>query len=261
MATPRAEHLAPIALQMWTLHEAASQDLLGVLSEVAAIGYVGVETYDLYGQAPKAVRARLAELGLELCSSHAPFPAGERATEILDQYAELGAGTLVWSLEPAEFASVDGIRRGAERINEAVANAASYGLRIGYHNHFAEFRNAFDGRSAYEILLAELDPAVVLELDTYWAQTGGADPAALAASLGDRLEYIHLKDGPAQGMDDQMVPYGEGVVDIDEVVRANPAVRWNLVEIDRSEREISWLLRDCNDYLVGRGLGSGKVAA
>ncbi len=56
---------------------------------VAAIGYAGVETYDLYGHAPKVVQLRLDDLGLELCSSHAPFPAGDAATAILDAYAEL----------------------------------------------------------------------------------------------------------------------------------------------------------------------------
>ncbi|MFC9689337.1 sugar phosphate isomerase/epimerase family protein [Kribbella sp. NPDC056951] len=239
-----------IALQMWSLHDEAGRDLLGVLERVAEIGYPGVESYDLYGHAPKVVRARLDDLGLELCSSHAPFPAGTAATEILDTYAELGAGTLVWSLEPDEFTTLDGIRRGAERINEAVGNAASYGMRIGYHNHFAEFRNSFDGRSAYQVLLGELDAAVVLELDAYWAQAGGVDPVELAASLGERLEYVHLKDGPAQGMDDQLVPYGEGVVDVAGVVRANPSVRWNIVEVDRSSYEKFWLLKNCYERLV-----------
>lgn len=243
-------NLESIALQMWSVHDEAGKDLLGVLGRVAEIGFAAVESYDLYGHAPKVVRSRLDDLGLELCSSHAPFPAGPAATTILDRYAELGAGTLVWSLEPEEFTTLDGIRRGAERINEAVVNAASYGIRIGYHNHFAELRNSFRGQSAYRILLDELDPAVVLELDTYWAQTGGVDPAELAASLGERLEYLHLKDGPAQGMDDQLVPYGEGVVDVAGVVHANPSVRWNIVEVDRSPYEKFWLLRNCYERLV-----------
>lgn len=252
------ERPAPIAVQLWSLNEQAKTDLLGTLERVAAIGYVAVETYDLYGHSPRAVRASLDALGLELCSSHAPFPAGSGATAILDQYAELGADTLVWSLEPEEFTTIDGIRRGADRINEAVANASSYGLRIGYHNHFAEFRNSFHGIPAYRILLEELDPAVVIELDTYWAQTGGADPAALAASLGDRLEYIHLKDGPALGIDDYLTAYGEGTIDIDAVVRANRSVRWTIVEIDRSHTETYELLRNCYAYLTARALATGR---
>ncbi|WP_196777769.1 sugar phosphate isomerase/epimerase family protein [Lentzea aerocolonigenes] len=258
MVLPSHRTPAPIALQMWSLHEQAEKDLLGVLGKVAEIGYVAIESYELYGNSPKVVRARLNALGLGLCSSHAPFPSGADATEILDQQAELGARTLVWSLEPEEFDSVDAIRRGAERINQAVVNAARYGMRIGYHNHFAEFRKVFHGRKAYDILLRELDPRVVLELDTYWAKVGGVDPAEVAASLGRRLEYIHIKDGPAKGMDDYMVPYGTGVIDVPGVVRANPAVKWNIVEMDRSHHDMFWLLRDCYDYLVSRGLATGR---
>jgi sugar phosphate isomerase/epimerase len=255
---PQSKHPAPIGLQMWSLNDQAEKDLMGTLGRVAAMGYVGVETYDLYGHSPKAVKARLKALGLQLTSSHAPFPEGSEATAILDQYAELGSHTLVWSLEPEEFSTLDALRRGADRINEAVVNAAAYGIRIGYHNHFAEFRNVFNGRQAYDILLEELHPSVVIELDTYWAQTGGVNPATLLASLGKRVEYIHIKDGPAQGMDDYMVPYGTGVIDVDGVVRANPSVRWNLFEMDRSHYEMYWLLRDCYHYLVSRGLARGN---
>ncbi|GAB3878641.1 sugar phosphate isomerase/epimerase family protein [Kibdelosporangium lantanae] len=249
---------APIALQMWSLHDEAEQDLLGVLGKVADIGYVAVETYDLYDNSPKAVKARLDDLGLGLCSSHAPFPSGPDATAILDTYAELGSKTLVWSLEPEEFDSLDAIRRGADRINEAVANAAEYGMRIGYHNHFAEFRNVYDGRMAYWTLLGELDPRVTIELDTYWVRTGGVDPVRIEKALGRRLEFIHIKDGPATGMDDYMVPYGQGVIDVDGVARANPAVKWNIVEMDRSHYPMYDLLRDCYHYLVSRGLASGR---
>jgi sugar phosphate isomerase/epimerase len=248
-----------IAAQLWSLHEEASRDLFGVLEKVAALGYPAVETVSLYGHASGAVRERMAALGLVLCSAHAPFPAGKKAAEILDTYEEAGADTLVWSLEPSEFTDRDTMLRGLGRVNEAAANAAARSMRVAYHNHFAEFRNVFDGRIAYDVLLDALDPAVRIELDTYWAHTGGADPAAVAAGLGERLESVHLKDGPALGMDDHMVPFGEGVVDVDAAARANPTVRWNIVEMDRSHYDMYDLLGRAYDHLVGRGLARGKV--
>jgi sugar phosphate isomerase/epimerase len=249
---------APIAAQLWSLHDEAARDLLGVLERVAAIGYIAVETISLYGHAPAVVRGVADGLGLGICSAHAPFPVGADASAILDEYQELGVSTLAWSLEPEEFTSLRGILSGAERINQAAANAAERGMRIAYHNHFAEFQNTFSGERAYEILLHELDPAVVLELDTYWVQTAGLEPGPVAASLGDRLEFIHIKDGPARGMGDYMLPFGEGVVDLDGVVRANQSVKWNIVEMDRSHHDMYVLLRGCYDYLVGRRLAVGR---
>lgn len=253
MTAPRAT----VAAQLWSLHEEAAHDLFGVLEKVAALGYPAVETVSLYRHRPGAVRAKLAELGLVLCSAHAPFPAGEQAAGILDTYQEVGTDTLVWSMEPEEFTSVEEIRRGAARVNEAAANAARRGMKIAYHNHVAEFTHTFDGRTAYEVLLDTLDPAVLIQLDTYWAHTGGADPAAVAASLGERLVSVHLKDGPAQGMDDDMVPFGDGVVDVDAAARANPGVRWHIVEADRSRHDMYALLGRCHNHLVGGGLSRG----
>ncbi|MFC9842886.1 sugar phosphate isomerase/epimerase family protein [Streptomyces sp. NPDC060223] len=247
-----------IAAQLWSLHSEAADDLLGVLAKVAALGYPAVETISLYGHRPAHVRAELDALGLALCSAHAPFPVDEDADNVLDAYEELGADTLVWSLEPEEFTSVDAIYQGADRVNRAAANAAVHGMTIAYHNHFAEFRNVFDGRTAYDILLDALEPCVLLQLDTYWAHTGGVDPAALAASLGDRLVSVHLKDGPARGMDDYMVPFGDGVVDVEAAARANPAVRWNIVEMDRSHHDMYQLLGRSYTHLVGRELARGK---
>jgi sugar phosphate isomerase/epimerase len=258
-APPSRPAPPPIAAQLWSLHDEASTDLFGVLEKVAELGYPAVETISLYGHAPGAVRDRLATLGLVLCSAHAPFPAGEEAEAILDTYEEAGADTLVWSLEPEEFADRATMLRGLRRVNDGAANAAGRSMRVAYHNHFAEFRAEFDGRTAYDVLLEALDPAVVIELDTYWAHTGGADPAAVAAGLGARLESVHLKDGPALGMDDYMVPFGEGVVDVDAAASANPHVRWNIVEMDRSHHDMYDLLGRAYDHLVGRGLARGEV--
>ncbi|WP_433342975.1 sugar phosphate isomerase/epimerase family protein [Streptomyces sp. CA-253872] len=254
MSTSALHQPPPAAVQLWSLHEEARTDLLGVLERVAALGYRAVETISLYGHSPATVRARLDALGLRLCSAHAPFPAGPEAARILDTYEEVGADTLVWSLEPEEFTSESALRAGLARVNEGAANARARGMRIGYHNHFAEFRNGYGGRRAYEVLLDALDPDVVCELDVYWAHTGGADPAAVAASLGTRLESLHLKDGPARGMDDRMVPFGEGVVDVDAAARANPSVRWLIVEMDRSDHPMYPLLGGALDHLVARGL-------
>lgn len=48
-------------------------------------------------------------------------------------------------------------------------------MRLGYHNHAFEFA-PLDGTTVWEVLLAELSPAIEIELDVQWAAVGGRDP-------------------------------------------------------------------------------------
>lgn len=251
--------LPGIAAQLWTFHSLAAADLEGVLERISRLGYLAVEPLGLHGRSPAKIRALLDSLGLTLSSVHAPFPAGPDAKKILDEQAELGATTLVWSLEKEEFDSPEAISKGVERINEGVDNAHAYGMVVGYHNHYAEFSNSFDDRTAYDLLLEQLDPRVVIELDMYWAKLGGADPASVIAGLGDKLRFLHVKDGPAESEADYMVPVGQGSVDIPAALTANPAVRWHIVELDRSHLDQFEALRQSYDYLVGSGLSRGRL--
>ncbi len=57
----------------------------------------------------------------------------------------------------------------AERVNVLTAEAASRGLKFGYHNHQWEFTNKVDGKSVYEHFVSQLAPETVLEVDTFWA--------------------------------------------------------------------------------------------
>jgi sugar phosphate isomerase/epimerase len=250
--------LPGIAAQLWTFHEVAAADFEGVLEKIAALGYLAVEPLGLYGRDPSAVRSLLDSLGMTVCSAHAPFPAGPQATAILDENAALGATTLVWSLEREEFDSPSAIARGVERINAGAANARAYGMTIGYHNHHAEFANVFDGRTAYSLLLDLLDPSVVIELDMYWAQMGGADPATVIRSLGERVKFLHVKDGPAVSQEtDWMVPVGQGTVDIASALGASDTIDWHIVELDRSKMDMIEALRESYSYLIGNGFSRG----
>jgi sugar phosphate isomerase/epimerase len=250
-----------LAVMMYTVLDQARTDLEGTLARLARIGYRGVETYGLVEHfGPARVRRAIDAAGLELTSAHAPFPAGQAADRILDENAELGAGVLVWSMEREEFASPQAITRGVQRVNEAADRAAARGMRIAYHNHFAEFAQFFGGRQAYDLLLEQLDDRVLVELDAYWALMGGADPAGVLARLGDRARFIHVKDGPAVSYEtDVMVPIGEGQLDWAEVLTVPSGLRWHIVELERLATDTFEALEHSYAYLAGRGLSAGSV--
>jgi sugar phosphate isomerase/epimerase len=92
----------------------------------------------------------------------------------------------------------------------------------------------------------------------YWTRLAGADPAQVARGLGDRLRLLHVKDGPATTPDAPMVAVGQGRLDIPAILRANPAVRWHIVELDRCDTDMLAALRDSYTYLVDGGFSVGQ---
>lgn len=237
----------PIGVQLWSVF--TLDDFPGVLRQLSEMGYAGVEAFGLHELSPTAVRQLLDDLGLELFSSHAPFPAGPDAQRILDEQSQLGAPVLAWSLEAEGFATEDSIARGVERVNEGAANAKAYGMQIAYHNHWSEFSRLADGRRAYDVLQERLSPDVLLELDVYWAAVAGADPAAVVREYGDRVRFLHLRDGPAKTAEDAMVALGQGSLDIPAILDANPSVAWHIVELDHCDTDVMTALRESFDYL------------
>ncbi len=251
----------PIAVMAYTVLEQASRDLDGTLARVAEIGYLGIETYGLVERfGARRVREAVAAAGLEITSAHTPFPAGTEAERILDDASELGAGVLVWSMEREEFESPASITAGVQRVNEAAELAGERGMSIAYHNHFAEFSRVFDGREAYDLLLGQLDERVLVELDAYWAVMGGVDPADVISRLGERVRFVHIKDGPvASYEDDVMVPIGEGQIDWTETLRRTSSRTWHIVELERLDVDTFEALETSYRYLVGNGLSRGRT--
>lgn len=252
---------ATIGVQMYTVDEQAAKDYRYTLERISDIGYAGVELYGLHGQSPADVRKWAGDLGLVFSSAHAPFPAGPGGRQILDQLAELGVPTLTWSLEADEFGSPDRIASGSVRVNEGAAQAASYGIEVAYHNHWAEFTNTFEGRRAYDVLWDHLDPRVLAEVDVYWVQLGGADPVSVLEGLGERARYLHVKDGPADDPLAPMVATGRGALDIPGIIAAAPHARWHLVEFDRCATDTFVALAESYRYMIGRGLSDGGKRA
>jgi sugar phosphate isomerase/epimerase len=65
-------------------------------------------------------------------------------------------------------------------------------------------------------------PEVALEVDTFWATLGGADTPALLRGLGERVRFIHVKDGAITDDTEQQLPAGRGDVDVPAILAAAP---------------------------------------
>jgi sugar phosphate isomerase/epimerase len=222
-----------LALQLYTVRDALAQDFAGTLQRVATIGYRAVESAFLpegmtYAEAAEQIRAA----GLTVMAAHCELPLGDHQDAVLNQMATLGCQRLIWHGWPqdSDYSTVDGIKRLAARYNAANEIARAHGYTLGLHNHWWECEPVA-GQLPYQILLAELDPTIFFELDTYWARTAGQDPAAMLSELGDRAPLIHIKDGPAvKGAVKQAV--GDGIMDIAAIAKAATAAEYFIVELD-----------------------------
>jgi sugar phosphate isomerase/epimerase len=149
------------------------------------------------------------------------------------------------------------VQRSADTINARADQAASYGLRVGYHNHDHELSALIDGRPALEVFAGLLDPAVLLEVDLYWAAAGGADPADLLQRLGDRVHAVHIKDGRMRpGITARMtpktpqLPAGRGDVPLRAALSAGTAVAYAVIEFDRYDGDIYEGITESYDFLT-----------
>ena len=252
---------AQIGLQLFTVREQLARDVPETLARVAAMGYAGVETAFFDEAVPLDTAARaLRAAGLPVFAAHVPLPL-RAGRDFARRTAEaFGCRRVVWHGWPRDdrYDNLDSIRRLAADFNAAGANAAADGLTLGIHNHWWECEPV-EGRVPYRVLLEELDPAIFVEFDAYWARAGGLDPAAFAVDLGARMPLLHLKDGPAVKEEPRrMVALGTGALDIPPILRAaGERLEWAIVELDRTETDVFEAVARSYDYLLGLGLAGG----
>ena len=227
--------MARIGLMLYSVRRACADDFESTLRAVAAIGYTGVEVFDLHGHAATDVRGWLDQCDLDVCGLHAPLDSVEANLANLAATAEtLGTTRLIvsWVSPPASATDVATIR---DRLEAAEAAARDLGLTLGFHNHDGELR-VFGGEpSLLDRLLAEM-PQLELELDLGWVWFAGADPVALVRRAGERAPLVHIKDFLNRD-EHSYCAVGDGAVGYGLVAPAAVAagVDWLLVEQDEVE--------------------------
>jgi sugar phosphate isomerase/epimerase len=219
------------SLQLYTLRYMLQNDLPGTIKKVADIGFTQVEPYNFVATAAE-LGAALKANGLTAPSGHAPL-LSENQEAIFAAAKELGITTVIDPYLPAEhWQSAEDIQSTAAKLNAAAKKGAEYGIRVGYHNHAWELESVIDGQTALEYFAGLLDPELVLEVDTYWVAVAGQDPVELLHRLGDRVKFIHIKDGPLTTDTKAQLPAGQGKIAVWDVIAAVTSLDVGVVEFD-----------------------------
>ena len=221
-----------IGVQLYSVRKELGTDFKGTLEKIAAMGYDGVEMAGLpAGVTPTEATGLLDSLNLKVAAAHVGLPVGNDKNMSIDFAKAMGCRRIVHSVGPDSCATRESIKKACVAINEAAVNAKAAGLQLALHNHWWEFQNV-DGELAHKIMLKELLPEVIFEIDTYWVKVGGVtEPAAVLKELGARAPLVHIKDGPGvQGK--PMTAAGQGCMDFPPILAAATHAEWLVVELD-----------------------------
>ncbi len=247
-----------LSIQLYTVRDLIAQrGFAPVVRDIAAIGYAAVETAGFPGTDAAAAATLFRELGLQSVSGHFPMPVGAQKNKVLDEARTIGARYVISGKGPDDFKTLDRIKQSCAEFNEAGANAAAAGLTLAIHNHWWEFQ-MLDGRRVYEYMLEYLQPNVLFEVDVYWVQTGGDNPAEVVRRLGRRAPLLHIKDGPCV-TGQPMTAVGDGRVDFGAIAKTSQADVW-VVELDECATDMMEAVRRSYRYLTGHGFAAGKAA-
>ena len=225
----------PVGVQLYTLRDLTAKDFSGTLEKVAAIGYAGVELAGTGGLSATDLKKLLERLKLRACGAHVGLGELEGSFDkTADYYSEAGVKTIImpW-LSADQRTGADFWKTLGKKLNDIGAKLRARGMTLAYHNHDFEFAKT-DGQYGLDILFASAEPQnLKMELDVFWAQYAGENPATYAAKYKGRLPLLHMKDMTSDGQK-HFAPVGTGLVNIAEIVKIAPSldVQWFVVEQD-----------------------------
>lgn len=183
-----------LAFQVYAVRDLCAKDFAGTLKAVKALGYEGVETGRFYGRDAKALKALLADTGLELAALQL-YPddlVEPKLHETLRFARACGADRInvAWfkgsTENPRDWQLLVNV------VNHAVDVAAQEGIAIGYHNHDQEFRTRFSGMYIWDWLWQRFSPRVKQEFDAGWCALAGADPCEVFKRARHRNPTVHV---------------------------------------------------------------------
>ncbi|MDH6181953.1 sugar phosphate isomerase/epimerase [Microbacteriaceae bacterium SG_E_30_P1] len=245
MSTP------PLSVQLYTVRDAVTADADAAFTRLAEIGFRSVELYDFVDRAAQ-YKSALSASGLTPSSAHASL-LGKDVVPVFEAAKSLGIRTVIDPMvEASRWEKSDDVVAIADELNGIAAIAADLDLTVGYHNHWWELASAVDGTNALEAFADNLDPSVILEIDTYWSAVGGVDPVGLLERQGDRVRFIHVKDGDISRDNTKQVAVGSGRMPVLDILAAAPSAT-RVVELDDFAGDVFDALADSVAFLIANG--------
>jgi sugar phosphate isomerase/epimerase len=231
-----------LAAQLFTVREfmKTPEEVASTFKKVKEIGYnavqvSGIKTGVIEDEALKEIADHN---GLTICVTHINHDL------LLNEMDSIIKKHKIWECQYVGLGSMpkhyrdskEGYLAFVKEANEMAKRLDDAGLKFVYHNHNFEFAK-FEGQTGLDILKENFDPKTVdFELDVYWLQAGGADPAEWVRKVDGRMKVVHLKDMIIWPENEQrFAEVGEGNMNFSSIIEAcrSIGVEWAAVEQDQ----------------------------
>jgi sugar phosphate isomerase/epimerase len=222
----------PLGLQMYSLRFYSPTNVLRQLDKVQEYGLKTIEGgAPGRGMSQEEFFKELDKRGIKLVSTGVDYGKLKSDPDAaVAQVKKLGVKYVMCSWIPHEGGrfTEKNARDAIDVFNIAGPKFKEAGIVFTYHCHGYEFQ-PFGSGTLFDLIVKETKPeSVFFELDVFWAQQGGANPAKLLDTYGSRFKLMHVKDlriGAAKNLtggapDEDSVPVGDGEVDWKAVLKA-----------------------------------------
>ncbi len=188
----------PVGLELYSVRNSLSTDLMGTVRAVAKLGYEVVEFYSPYlqwtPQQAADVRKLLDELGIKCPSTHngANVFTPDGIQKAIDLNQAIGSKAIVMA-SPGPVKTLDDWKALTDRMTATSEKLRPLGMVAGFHNHQLEWKPV-EGQRPMDIIASRTPKDFVLQLDVGTSVEAGADPVAWIKANPGRIKSMHCKD-------------------------------------------------------------------
>jgi len=230
--------------------------------KAADFGYKAVEL-DLEGMMLQFEKGELKDLldrvGLRAFSAHVEFERLEYGIDdAIEDMKYIGLEYVAVPNLPRERFCKDeqGWLAGIAMLSNFGEKLNKSGIKFAYHNHAKEFER-YHGKTAMEMIYNESNwQNYLAEIDVYWVQYGGGDPAEWLRRYTGRVPLAHIKDYGIVDGKPFTLEVGEGNMNWPYILEAckDAGVAWYIVEQDDVLRDSLESIKTSKAFLEKRGI-------
>lgn len=238
-----------IGLQMISVKDVTPKDIIGVMEEVAQVGYDGIEfARGFFGRTAQELRETCDRLNLVPFSDHVfielmrtDFDQIVKNCHTLQMpyIAIPGPGMETHNAPEAELCRL------TDEIYDLARRFKAEGLQLVLHSCMEMYERDENGVTLFDRILSKVPTDLLqAQIDTAWALVGGFEPADYIRKYAGRCDIVHIKDfkGPLPSEDvmslrretayHQDAEIGRGVQNVEAIVKAckESGTKWLVVE-------------------------------